>query len=143
MLRTMKITQRSSARCAVVVSALASLLLLGACNGDEDEEGTTPPHGTASSCDLTTDLGYCLDFTAAAPKDVAKQNCENANAQIGADGLSNANGTCPISGRVGSCTATVSGVETTYRYYGPKFAKETAEQNCKGIGGGGGVFTAD
>ena len=119
-------------------------------NGGEDGGGggnggdNRPKQGSPSSCDLKADLGYCLDFGADAPAGIARINCDGANEALDIAGIVSAPGSCPAEERVGTCIATISGVETTYRYYSPSFKTSDAEQNCAalpGTGSSGGVFT--
>jgi len=121
----------------------ASVAVLAACE-DDDESGSTTgeTHGSLSSCDLTNDVGYCLDFEASAPKNIAQTNCDNAKNTVGFTGVVNATGPCPTTSRVGTCVATITGVRTTYRYFGPRYTTAQAEENCRGLPGGG-VFTAN
>ena len=120
-------------------TALTALALVVGCNGDDSDNatGTTgTAQGTASSCDLTNDVGYCLDFDADAPKDQARNNCANAESTLGYQGILSENGSCPTANRVGSCAyTTTNGVKTTYRYYASKFTSGAAEQNCSGLKG--------
>jgi hypothetical protein len=126
------------------VVALVALVALASCTSDDASSsgsGSGATEGVLSSCDLSADGGYCLDFAADAEKGVAQANCDNAKSTVGFNGVAAIGKACPTAGRVGTCVATVSGVTTTYRYYGPKFTTDKAQTNCKGIPGGTGAFT--
>ena len=129
-----------------IALALAFALGLFACSSDSSS-GTTSSgggatQGSASSCDLSADVGYCEDFSATAPKDEAKNNCASANSTLGYHGVANESGPCPTANVVASCNyTTANGVVTVYRYYSPKFTKESAATNCKALPGGGGQIS--
>ena len=119
--------------------------IIAACSSSDSTgaSGTTSTQGTLSSCDLTTDAGYCLDFDADAPAGEAKGNCASSKAIAGFNGTLNETAACPTANRVGSCTSTsANGVETTYRYYSPKFTSASAQTNCSGSSIKG-TFTAN
>ncbi len=107
-----------------------------ACSSDDKPVS----QGTVSSCDLTSDVGYCLDFAADAEAGAAQANCDSANSTLDYHGVANESGSCATSDRVGSCAANPSGIALVYRYYSPKFTTASAETNCNGISGGG-TFT--
>lgn len=139
-----------AARWIVLFGALASSLtgaaILVACDdAATTDPGLATPQGTVSSCDLTSDLGYCLDFGPQAPRGIADANCQGASDSVGYDGgIVGDDASCPTANRVGSCAATINGIQTTYRYYPPKFTLSGAQINCANLGGGvGGAFTAN
>jgi len=115
-----------------------AFVLLAACGGGDDAD----TQGTASSCDLSADVGYCLDFAADAPAGAADGNCDSANSTLGYHGVANDSASCPTANRVGSCAAHPSGTAVTYRYYSPTWTSASAMTNCAGISGGG-TFTAN
>ena len=124
----------------------APLFLLCVTSACSDDTTTVTPQGTVSSCDLTVDLGYCMDFDASAPKSTAKGNCDNAKSTLGYNGVANESGSCPTANRVGTCLANIHGIPISYRYFAPKFTAAAAETNCKGLsgtGGTGGSFVAN
>ncbi len=139
---------------ALSSSTLLSLVILAgvACSNPDDSGGSTPggggsggggqaTQGTPSSCDLTKDGGFCVEFDASAPEGTARGNCKGAKSTLDYDGVLSETSPCPTANRVGSCTALVTGVMTTYRYYAPKWDAATVEQYCADIGDGTGVFT--
>ncbi len=115
-------------------SAVLIAMLLAACSDNDS--------GTVSSCDLTADVGYCLDFAADAPSGEAQGNCDSANSTLDYHGVASADSSCPTANRVGTCDAAINGVDVTYRYYSPKWTSDTANTNCSGLPGGG-TFTAN
>ena len=145
------------------LTSLASALLLAplACGGDEPApsasssgtfsassstssgaSGPVAKKTTVSSCDLSKDLGYCLDFAIGAPADEASNNCLGMNITGESNGITNETTACPAANRVATCVTTpTSGVKTTYRYFPPKFTAASAETNCKTLPFG--TFTAN
>ena len=126
----------------VLIGSLLGTVLF-ACSSDSDSAGSSSAtQGTLSSCDLTADVSYCVDFAATAPKDEAKNNCASAKATLGYNGILDETGPCPTANRVGSCDyVSANGVATTYRYYSAKFTAASAETNCKALPSG--AFTAN
>ncbi len=114
------------------------ILMVAACGGND----SPVTQGTVSSCDLSADAGYCLDFEPDAVAGAAQANCDNANSTLGYHGVANESASCATSNRVGSCATKPSGAAVTYRYFSPKFTTTTAETNCTNIPGGG-TFTAN
>jgi hypothetical protein len=135
----------------LALTAVSAMLLSSGCKEDESKAdeangSTTETEGVASSCDLTADSMYCLDFGPDAPKNIAQKNCDGAKQAGFENGVAKVGAACPTANRVGSCAATITGVAVTYRYYSPKSTAEAAQENCKGLsgtGGAGGTFTAN
>ena len=119
----------------------AGLVLLLGCGGDADSGDDA--QGTASSCDLTADVGYCLDFGPEVAAGTAQGNCDGAEATLGYMGVVMEDGACPSADRVGTCDAVIGGVALAYRYYSPTWDTAEAEENCMGLADGGGEFTPD
>jgi hypothetical protein len=126
------------------VTFVAAVLIAG-CGSKEEPQPVAPsePQGTVSSCDLTSDVGYCLEFTADAPKGTAKRNCDSAKQAAGYNGILGETALCSTLNRIGTCSATISGIATTYRYRSPKWTKQSAEANCSSLRPSAGIFIGD
>lgn len=125
--------------------ALACFFLLGftiiACSSSDSDDSngggaTGETQGTVSSCDLTADGGYCVEFTADAQKGVAQGNCDSSKATIGWTGIVRETEGCPAANSVGTCVVQrpIDPKPFTNRYYAPKFTTATAQENCNGDG---------
>jgi hypothetical protein len=126
------------------VAFLAVVMIAGCGSKEEPQQVTSSePQGTVSSCDLTRDVGYCLEFTADAPKGTAQRNCDSAKQAAGYNGILAETALCSTLERVGTCSATISGIVTNYRYRSPKWTKQSAEANCSSLRPSAGIFIGD
>ncbi len=116
------------------------LVLVVACSSDDKAD----TQGTVSSCDLTADAGYCVDYAADAPAGKAQADCDAINNSGSFHAVANESASCATADRVGSCSATIGGIDVVYRYYGPTYTTADAQSNCTTLGGtngAGGTFT--